>query len=371
MNIVNTGSMYRVYDDAVKTFTTLPAQTYGVGFHPRQGFWLEARHDLDTNEMQVYGRHDARADKVLKSFAASDRNFGVILSGHKGIGKSLLVRMIADRAIKNGMPVIIVDRAIGGISRFLASIDQEVMVVFDEFEKTFAADDDGDPQVELLSLFDGIDGGKKLFVITCNSTNNLNEFFVNRPGRFHYHFEIAFPTGEEITQYLKDKLVSGFDEEIEKVAKLGSIVNLTYDCLRAIAFELSQGYPLDEALADLNINHENNTHFDVTIYFENGETMTGYYQRISLYGKERQSVSFRANNNTYYARFTADQVQRKENTLFVDGKNIEFFGAWDNYENEMDDETAAKKRKEDYDRLKPKALILNKVQEVDVSKYIV
>lgn len=34
MNIVNTGTMYRVYDDAVKTFTTLPAQTYGVGFHP-------------------------------------------------------------------------------------------------------------------------------------------------------------------------------------------------------------------------------------------------------------------------------------------------------------------------------------------------
>lgn len=69
--------------------------------------------------------------------------------------------------------MIIVDCPIPGISNFLSSIEQEVVIIFDEFEKTFARNDDGDPQVELLSLFDGVDDGKKLFVITCNDTKRL------------------------------------------------------------------------------------------------------------------------------------------------------------------------------------------------------
>ena len=69
MNIVNTGTQYRIYGEALKTFTELPAQTYVIGFHPQMGFWLESHHDLDTNETKVYGSHETRARKVLNSFA--------------------------------------------------------------------------------------------------------------------------------------------------------------------------------------------------------------------------------------------------------------------------------------------------------------
>lgn len=372
MNIVNFGTTYRVYGEDLKTFTELPAQTYTVGFSKMSGFFLESHHDLDTNEIKVYGNHEARVRKALKSFALSNRNFGVILSGHKGIGKSLLVRMMANEAIKQNMPVIIVDQAIPGIANFLSSIEQEVMIVFDEFEKTFAQlEDEADPQVELLSLFDGIDGGKKLFVITCNSTKKLNEFFVNRPGRFHYHFEIGFPTAEEISEYLHDKLLDGFDDEIEKVAKLGSITNLTYDCLRAIAFDLAQGYPLEETLADLNINHESGVRFDVTIRFDDGRAMTTYSQSISIYGHENKTLAFREGTNTWFATFNTDTIQRSDNVLFVNGKDISFRGAWDNYNSEMSDDDAEKKREEDRKNLKPKILVLNKVPEYDVEKYAV
>lgn len=43
------------------------------------------------------------------------------------------------------------------------------MILFDEFDKTFgsikAADGMADPQTEMLTLFDGLSQGKKMFVM--------------------------------------------------------------------------------------------------------------------------------------------------------------------------------------------------------------
>ena len=77
-------------------------------------------------------------------------------------------------------------------------------------------DNEGDPQSGLLSLFDGTSQGKKLFIITCNSLSKLNDYLVNRPGRFHYHFRFEYPSSEEIMEYLTDKLGSQYISEIQK-----------------------------------------------------------------------------------------------------------------------------------------------------------
>ena len=54
----------------------------------------------------------------------------------------------------------------------------------------------------MLSLFDGLDNGKKLFVITCNEVERLNAYLLNRPGRFHYHFvDCSPPAFCEYTSY--------------------------------------------------------------------------------------------------------------------------------------------------------------------------
>ena len=44
---------------------------------------------------KVYGIHPKKADKVFKAFTKFERNLGVILSGDKGIGKSLFARILA------------------------------------------------------------------------------------------------------------------------------------------------------------------------------------------------------------------------------------------------------------------------------------
>lgn len=289
MNIVQSGTMFMIYDDSVKTYSELPTGAYEVCFSKMTGFFLKVRNDFKVTE-KVYGNHSIKVDKVLKSFQLSDRNFGLILSGQKGIGKSMFMRVLAERAGGLGYPVIVVDNYIPGIDNFLSSIDQECVVLFDEFEKTFRQDDDHhEPQEELLSLFDGIDGGKKLFIITCNEIRKLNSYLLNRPGRFHYHFEIMPPTGEEVRDYMIDKLDPAYWDQIDKVVALANSIYMTYDYLRAITFELNQGYPLDEALADLNIARAS-AEFDITITMHGGVEYKAYGESMDLYSDDSKGI---------------------------------------------------------------------------------
>lgn len=135
------------------------------------------------------------------------------------------------------MPVLIIDWCTRGLGDFIESIEQECVVLFDEFDKTF----NDDSQNELLSLLDGLTAGKKLFVVTCNSLSKLSEFMVNRPGRFHYHLRFEYPGAMEVREYLEDKLPRQYHNEIKEVVVFSRKVKLNYDRLRAIAFELSTG----------------------------------------------------------------------------------------------------------------------------------
>lgn len=269
MKIVQSGRAARIYDDDLRTYDQLQPGTYYIRFDQHSGWFLLQRDNFVINE-KVYGVNTSKVQKVLDAFGKFDRSLGVLLSGHKGIGKSLFAKELSLSALDAGLPVIIADTPYSGLAEFIEDIKQEVLVLFDEFDKTFAKSGDYDPQAELLSLFDGTTSGKKLFVITCNETYRLNDFLVNRPGRFHYHLRFTYPTREEIVEYLHDKLGDGHDEEIRAAAAFGARVSLNYDCLRAIAFELAQGIPFKEAIGDLNIVNTENERYDVTLVMDNG-----------------------------------------------------------------------------------------------------
>lgn len=284
MNVVNSGSRFQIYGEDVKTYRELPVGSYEVEFHKMIGFYLTSRPDLMVNE-KIYGDHAVRADKVMRSYSHAERNFGIILSGQKGIGKSLFARVLATKAIDANMPVIVVSSYIPGIAGFISSIQQGCVVIFDEFEKTFAKTDKWDPQTEMLSLFDGLDGGKKLFVVTCNDTSSLSSYMLNRPGRFHYHIKISNPTDVEIVEYMQDKLDKEYWSTIEQVVNFSHGVNMTYDFLRAIAFELNQGYSLKETLRDLNITDAESMKFDLTLILNNGMKFCCYGHTMDLTSK--------------------------------------------------------------------------------------
>ncbi len=351
MQIVNTGSVYRIYDNSVQTSDILPAQSYQVEFSPQAGFYLSKYDDITISE-KIYGVHIEKVQKVLNSFELFKRNLGVILSGDKGIGKSLFAKLLAAEGIKKGYPLIIVNCYYPGIADFLTSIQQEVVVLFDEFDKTFSGKREdsnsiGDPQTEMLTLFDGLSQGKKLFVITCNDLRRLNDYLVNRPGRFHYHIRFEYPGDIEVRTYLEDKISPSMYGEIDKVVTFSRKINLNYDCLRAIAFELSLGNSFEEAIKDLNILRLEKESYTMILYFKDG----GHVKRtayLDLFEEESINIEcYDENGFSFYVGFETGDATYDYNKggMIVDGKKINL--DWmPNYYDEDDEQEALKKRQQ-------------------------
>lgn len=284
MHIVESGKRYRIFNNAITTYDQLPPKTYRVDYDPETRiFSLLEAHDFEIPETKIYGQHLDKVKKVLNSMDKMNRNLGVILSGDKGIGKSLFSKCLGLKARKKGIPVILVNEYHEGIANFLEEIEQTVMILFAQYDKTFD-EKKHNCQAEMLSLFDGVSAGKKLFVITCNEIQSLSQYLINRPGRFHYHFRFLYPTADEIRDYMEDKLDKQYYDEIENVIAFSVRMNLNYDCLRSIAFELNNGLKFQEAINDLNIIRISQyKNIKIIVEFENQATLSGKIKEWQLY----------------------------------------------------------------------------------------
>ena len=328
MQVLNTGTVYRIYDESMRAFTQLPPGVYKIAFNPMAGYSLIKSDPIEINE-KIYGNHLKKVEKVYNSFKIFPRNLGVILSGDKGIGKSLFAKLLSVKAIENGYPVIMCDTPYPGIADFLGSIQQEIVVLFDEFDKTFAQlEGQGDPQADMLTLFDGLYMGKKLFIITCNELRKLNDFLVNRPGRFHYHFRFAYPNDAEVTEYLQDNIAEEFWGEIPAVAEFAKKVDLNYDCLRAIAFELNMGSTFADAASDLNIINIEKNYYSLTLYFKDGTSFKCDNIALDVFGgNDETNQCWLYNKKETSVHITFDQSDNiydyNKGGMIINGSDVE------------------------------------------------
>lgn len=378
MNIIKAGGKYRIYGEEIESFDRLPSKTFMITFNKQEGFSLSTRNNLEITEEKIYGDDVSKAQKVMKSYNVLNRNLGVLLSGPKGIGKSLFLRILAKEAIQRNLPVIVVDASYPGIANFISSIDQDCVVIFDEFEKTFTiTEDDGNAQDELLSLFDGIDGGHKLFVVTCNELNKVSKYMINRPGRFHYHFTMTPPTADEVKDYMTDKLLPEYHDQIKSIVNLSNIVDMPYDYLRAFAFELNQGYSLKEALNDLNITKEDYSIFDIELHLSNGIVYEGFNVPIDFTTKDYTCARVRRFSSkekdksprAFYINYKTENAKIVNGEFVIDNKDI-FDIDWHDVEfsDDLEEDT---KLVEQWKKLnvQPVKIILRKVKNYGSERY--
>lgn len=127
MHIVESGKRYRIFNNAITTYDQLPPKTYRVDYDPETRiFSLLEAHDFEIPETKIYGQHLDKVKKVLNSMDKMNRNLGVILSGDKGIGKSLFSKCLGLKARKKGYLLYWLMNIMRGLQTFLKKLSKQL-----------------------------------------------------------------------------------------------------------------------------------------------------------------------------------------------------------------------------------------------------
>jgi len=238
------------YEDNI--LNKIPSETFLVSFNPNnESYFLEQMSDLKVSD-KVYGDVENIADRILYTFDDRKVSTGVLLTGEKGSGKTLLAKILSKKLKKAEIPTILVSSPFcdDNFKSFIQSIDDKCMILFDEFEKVYSSKE----QMQLLTMFDGVMSSKKLFVITSNNEHRLDSNMMNRPGRFFYALHYDSISIKQIKEYAKDNLKN--KNNIDSLIKLGEVLsNMNFDMLKALVEEMNRfDCSVKTALQFLNIS---------------------------------------------------------------------------------------------------------------------
>lgn len=261
-----------VSKDALNVTEHLPYGVYTLQTDPFGAFFLEKGSEFVLPE-KCYGENPIVAKRIFNTFLNRESSTGVLLSGEKGSGKTLLTKTLSIMGKEYDMPTITIGAQYAGakFSLLIQSIEQPCIILFDEFEKVYS---ERPEQEGLLSLLDGVFNSKKLFIFTANDIWSLSKYMFNRPGRIFYHIRYKSLSEAFIKEYCDDKL--------RDLSKVEEIINLTktirsfnFDMLQCLVEELNRyNESVNKAVYYLNIDLDNeNEAFNVIEFRHSDETV--------------------------------------------------------------------------------------------------
>lgn len=211
--------------------------------------YLEEADDFKMPEKYYQSESDKRfIKKVIKTFKETDKNnTGVLLSGLKGSGKTLMAKYIASQC---GVPIIVVDKCVNAsdMENFFIRVREEVVVIFDELDKYWNTS-------YLLGFLDGVkQSSKKLVLCTCNDEDEVSDYLNDRCSRIRYKKVFDCLSVDVVVGILSD--VMDDDKAVEAASYLVEHIDtLSYDNVIVFRDEVvnnpEESY--EEILEDLNI----------------------------------------------------------------------------------------------------------------------
>lgn len=275
---------FNIYErGALSLQDTLEPGNYTLQANPHRGIFLKQTPSF-VLPPRIYGKTVEYTDRILSTCKSrAGKTTGVLLSGAKGTGKTLLTKMVC---IKSNLPVLLLPQGLplSHVLEEISKIDQPYILLIDEMEKKFpykSVDDDdeprggaaADPQPNLLSFLDGTHTGQVLVLMTTNSLFSINEFILGRPGRVFYHIRYNSLSEQEIREYCSDYFS---DPEVIQDIVMGCqyLGRVSYDSLQSIVEEiLRYKQSFKEAVSILNLEDTYSEAFrgSTLEYFREGE----------------------------------------------------------------------------------------------------
>lgn len=269
---IRNGNTFKVADDeSIDLHEHLPVGNYIVQESMMQGIYLEKVDSFEPIK-RVYGDTLKNADRILSTFLdRRGKSTGVMLTGEKGSGKTLLARTLTIEAARRwNIPTIIINSPWTGdkFNKLIQDIDQPCIVLFDEFEKVY----DDDEQESILTLMDGVFPTEKLFILTCNDKWRVDKHMRNRPGRIYYMLDFRGLEEPFIREYCAENLRPEYQHHTDKIVTIAHLFSeFNFDMLKAVVEEINRyGDTPQEAVRILNVKPEfdSGAHYDVKIWFK-------------------------------------------------------------------------------------------------------
>ena len=290
---IQNGSNYKRVEGNVSNVDTVPKGIYNVGLS-MTGWYLERTADEFVFNYKVYGLQSKFMQHVLTAFKNTKGNFGILLNGTKGTGKSVTAKVLAN---KFNLPVIVV-KSFGEnntqLIEFLASFNFDCVFFFDEFEKNFS-----DKDSSILQIMDGVYTSeyRRIFLLTTNETN-INDNLISRPSRLRYIHEFSNLEPEITREYLNDTLND--KSHIEDIIDFVDTLQIsTIDILKSIVEEINI-FGFDKFMEDksfFNIKTAAYTYRTKRIYLRNDEELHNYsvdkfFADLKLYEKKPNRFNY-------------------------------------------------------------------------------
>jgi len=311
------GKIFTVTDkEQLDIHESLPVATYSVGYNSlKDEYYLEKIESFSLPN-KLYGDINRLASRIIRTFQDRVESTGVVLSGEKGSGKTLLAKRISVVAAEENVITLVVNEPHCGetFNQFIQMIHQPTIIIFDEFEKVY---NEFDHKKKMLTLLDGVYPSKKLFIMTCNDKWELDIHLRNRPGRIYYMLDFSGVDDNFIAEYCEDNLLNKEHiPQINAIAKVFKAFN--FDMLKAMVEEMNRyNESPSEVLEFLNARpqYESDANYSVKLFSKQGKIMK--VSPDTWYGNPLYSTIIVSHEGKDYSyrevRFTGNELAHVDN----------------------------------------------------------